>query len=178
MGRKSKLTDKQWNDIGKRLLNGERVRALALEYKVAASTISDRFSEQNNHIKTLANSIISTELQVKQLPISEQIAVHGLADRLRSISMGLTDAAMNGAAVASKLSGIASVRASKLNPDDPIDEEEVKQIAGLMRVANIGAEIPLNLLRANKELNDAASGDKEVDQPISKIIYEVVHARA
>ena len=54
MGRPSKLTDKQWAEIEKRLLAGESQGKLAKEFKVARSAISDRFSDRLKSVKTVA----------------------------------------------------------------------------------------------------------------------------
>lgn len=48
MGRSSKLNKKQWEEIRKRLLSGEKASALAKEYGVSNSNISSRFSEKNS----------------------------------------------------------------------------------------------------------------------------------
>ena len=157
MGRKSKLTDKQWEQLGKRLLEGEGARALGREFGVSDATIRERFSTQHKKIKEVANQIVAAEVALSQLPISSQISTHTLADQLRMISGHLSSAALNNAAQSSKISKIALARISRFNESTVLDEEtimELKGIAGLNRMSNEASEIGINLMRANKEMLD------------------------
>lgn len=158
MGRQSKLTDAQWEKIGKRLLAGESVSALAREFNVSKSTISGRFSERNQNVKDAANQIVAAEHALSKLNISEQIAARSLADDLKAISEHLAGAARFGAATAHRLSGIAHNKAAEIDDAAPLNEESLgalKGIAVLTKMANESSEIGVNLLRANKEHIDA-----------------------
>ena len=62
MGRRSKLTDKQWIEIERRHLDGESIRSLAKEFKVAESSIRERISAQSKRIIDVANQIVETKL--------------------------------------------------------------------------------------------------------------------
>ena len=75
MGRKSALSDSQWTEIHKRLLAGEGVRALAKEYGVSPSRISERKTERVDVIKSVANQMVSAECSVKALSVPDQIMV-------------------------------------------------------------------------------------------------------
>lgn len=157
MGRPSKLTEAQWESIGKRLLAGEGGRELAREFGVAESAIRKRFSAQVKKIKDVANQIVATEIALKALPVSAQISAHDLAAQLRSISTHLASAANYGAATAHRLSGIAHAKVSEIDDAKPLDDESIetlKGIAVLTRMANSSSEIGINLLRANKETVD------------------------
>jgi len=46
MGRKSSLTEKQWSEIGRRLVAGEKGRALAREFEVSEAIIRKRFASR------------------------------------------------------------------------------------------------------------------------------------
>jgi ABC-type transporter Mla subunit MlaD len=154
MGRKSKLTEKQWADIGKRLLDGESARGLATEYGVAESAIRKRFGAQTKKIKDVANQLVAAETAFSALPISAQISARTLADRLKSISEHLAGAAEFGAATAHRLSGIANAQVAKIDDGDPLNAESVeslKGIAALTKLANESSTIAVNLLAANKE---------------------------
>lgn len=155
MGRKSKLTEKQWEEIGKRLLNEESGRALAKEFQVSEAAIRKRFGAQVKEIKDVANQIVETDKKFKALPISAQISARTLADRLIAISDHLAGAAEYGAATAHRLAAVANAQAEKIDDATPIHDEDslkaLKGIAALTQLANESSKIGLNLLHANRE---------------------------
>jgi AcrR family transcriptional regulator len=155
MGRPSKLTDQQWETIGKRLLAGESAADLSREYGVSKASISTRFSKRHETIKSVANQIVETERSLSFLNVSEQMAARSLADDLKAISEHLAGAARYGAATAHRLSGIAHSNVSKIEDAMPLNDEasvsSLKGIAVLTKMANESSEIALNLLNANKE---------------------------
>lgn len=154
MGRPSKLTDAQWEVVGKRLLKGESAADLSREFGVSKAAISTRFSKRNETIKTVANQIVETERALSFLNVSEQMAARSLADDLKAISEHLAGAARFGAATAHRLSGIANSRLNEID-DTSLNAEEsinaLKGIAVLTKMANDSSEIAVNLLSANKE---------------------------
>jgi hypothetical protein len=162
MGRKSSLTEKQWAAIGKRLIDGESTSALAREYGVGKSTISERFSERTNRVKATAGLIVKAETALSSLSISEQISARSLADDLRSISGHLAGAANYGAATAHRLSGIAHGKVAEIDDAAPLDDDSMnalKGIAVLTKMANDSSVIGMNLLNANKDfIKDQNSG--------------------
>ena len=154
MGRKSKLTEAQWDEIKKRLLEGESGRALADEFGVSETAIRKRVSSQVSEIKSVANQLASAQSALSKLPISSQVSAQTLAHRLMSISNHLASAADYGAATAHRLAGIAHMRATQIDDSVPLTEDGVqtlKGIAVLSRMANEASEIGVNLLRANKD---------------------------
>jgi hypothetical protein len=164
MGRKSKLTEKQWEEIGRRLLAGEKGRALAKEFGIAESTIRERFSAQHAEIKSVAHQVVAAESALKALPISAQIAVFNLADHLRSISGHLASAGNYGAATAHRLTAIAHANVQKIDDAKPLDADSIEALRGvaaLTKLANEASTIGLNLLSANKE----AVRDAQDDEP-------------
>lgn len=174
MGRPSKLTDAQWETIGKRLLAGDSAADLSREFKVSKAAISTRFSKRNETIKTVANQIVETERALSFLNVSEQLAARSLADDLKAISEHLAGAARFGAATAHRLAGIAHSNVAKIDDAMPLNDEgsvsSLKGIAVLTKMANESSEIALNLLNANKEavkeLNkpkDPATAPKRVE---------------
>ncbi len=155
MGRNSKLTEKQWDDIRKRLLDGESARSISAEYGVSDTAIRKRLSSNVEQIKTVANQLVAAETNFQALPISSQIQARTLADRLKSISENLADAAHYGALTAHRLSGIAHGQVEKVDDAEPEKSTEALQrVAVLTKMANASAEIGINLLRANKETVD------------------------
>ena len=169
MGRKSALTEKQWAAIEKRILEGEAVRALAREFDISEAAIRKRLGARTNDIKVVANQLVVAETAFSKLPISAQIGARTLADRLKAISMNLASAAEYGAATAHRLTGIAHAKVQEIDDADPFGKESAAALVGvtaLTNLANLAAEIPMGLLKANKELIAAsekpgASGDGE-----------------
>lgn len=180
MARNSKLTDKQWAEIERRLTLGESTSALAREFKVGKSTISERFSERTKRVKATAGLIVQAESAFQILSVSEQISARSLADDLKAISMHLAGAGKHGAMTAHRLLGIANFKAQEIDDATPLCEESIESLKGiavLTKVANSSAEIALNLLRANKETVDSINRDGDAPEP-KQIVFTVVDASA
>lgn len=176
MGRPSKLTDAQWEQIGKRLLKGEKAADLSREYGVSKATISQRFANRIETVKAVANQIVATEQAFGNLNVSEQFAARSLADDLKAISMHMAGAAKFGAATAHRLSGIAHGKVQEIDDAMPLDDEAsmkaLKGIAALTDLANRAAEIPIGLLKANKAtIDELGKGDGDKPPP-SRIMYQ------
>lgn len=154
MGRPSKLTEVQWEQLGKRLLAGEKTSDLAREYGVSKTRISERFSARFGTVKSVANQIVATKQALAGLPVSEQVIAFSLADELIAVSSHLASAAKYGAASAHRLNGIAHAKVQEIDDAAPLDDESLKSLKGvavLTRMANDAASIGINLLSANKD---------------------------
>jgi len=154
MGRKSKLSEKQWGEVKKRLLSGDKAADLAREFGVSKTVISQRFSERIQTVKELANKIVEVDFAFKKLPAADQIETLSLVDELKAISSHLASAAKFGSATAHRLSGIAHAKVQEIDDAAPLDAaslETLKGIAVLTRMANDASTIGVNLLNANKE---------------------------
>lgn len=185
MGRRSKLTDSQWADVEKRMLEGEPVRALAREFGVSEAAIRARKTSHVEQIKTVANQIVATERALQALPIPAQITAHNLAAKLRAISDNLASAAHYGAATAHRLNALANSEVAKIDDVDPLQSQEaLKGVMALTRLANDSASIALNLVAANKDtvkrLNDEPPPPPAFD--VTKLsdgtLQELLDARA
>lgn len=177
MGRKSKLTEKQWQNIKDRLVKGESAAALAREYGVAPSTIRERFSDAVTKIKTVANQIVEVENNLKSLPISAQISALNLADDLRAISMHLAGAAKLGAATAHRLFGIAHEKVQFVDDATPLESESIESLKGiaiLTRMGNDSAKLGIDLLSANKDTIKRLSEEDspQVFEPVEVVIVD------
>jgi len=159
VGRPSKLTDKQWGEIGRRLASGEPTNALAREYKVSKATVSERFSNKVEQIKTLAEQIVSTDRALAALPVSEQCSVISLVDQMKGIQNDYAVSAANGAKTSAHLTGIAQRKAAKLTDD--VETEDLRTIAALAETANKSLVPASNLIAANKPKEQAAAGGLE-----------------
>ena len=159
MGRPSKLTPTQWDEIGRRRA-GERDSALAKEFGVAQSQISRRFShESQTQIRKVAQELAA-------LPVKDHSAAVTLADELRAISSHLAAGARYGSATAHRLQALAHSEVQKLADDDPLGAtddgnglEVLKGVNALTRSANDAASMGLNLLNANKDRDIGGSGE-------------------
>lgn len=155
MGRKSALTPKQWEQIGKRLVAGESTSSLAREFGVGKSTISERFSERTNLVRAAALLVAKAGDALDPLTVPERFSAHSLADDLRAISTHLAGAGKFGAATAHRLSGIAHAKVQEIDDAAPLDDasmEALKGVAVLTKLANDSSQIGLNLLAANKDM--------------------------
>jgi hypothetical protein len=179
VGRPSKLTDAQWEQIGKRLLAGESAGSLAREFGVDKAAISRRFSQRNATIKTVAKQIVETDRALSFLNASEQIAARSLADDLKAISEHMAGAARFGAATAHRLSGIAHSKVAEIDDAEitaPASIEALKSVAVLTKMANESSEIAVNLLRANKETIDELNKPKKPESDVTRIELVPMHA--
>lgn len=157
MGRKSKLTEAQWETIRKRLIDGESASSLATEYGVNRAAVSRKLGENFATVKIVAKQLYTAETALKALPLAQQISAITLAQQLVAISGHLAGAASFGAATAHRLSGIAHGKVQDIDDAKPLDEksmESLKSVAVLTRMANDASEIGINLLKANKETVD------------------------
>lgn len=150
MARPSKLSDHQWAEIERRSLNGETPQILAKAFGVGVQTIRDRVSVRNRVVKDIAHQLVNVEQQIEQLPVSVQVSVRTLADKLKGISDHAASAAELGMMTAHRLAQIANQHANTLDDVSP-DVEVQSTIMRLNTVAKEAAHIGLNLLAANKE---------------------------
>lgn len=153
MGRKSKLTPEQWEEVGARLLGGETAAKLAEEYGVSKTTISLRFSKLNQTVRETAELVVQAETAVMRLPPKQQAAVRSLSDQLLAISAHVASAAEYGAATAHRLAGIAHAKVQEVDDSKPLDDESreaLKDVAVLTKMSNEAGSMALNLLHANK----------------------------
>jgi hypothetical protein len=177
MARPSKLTDKQWSEIERRLLAGEKPASLAKEYKIDRAAITRKFSQQTKTVKAVANQMLAAEDALRALPVAQQLNAINLADQLRAISGHLAGAANFGAATAHRLAGIANGRVAQIDDAVPLDDAgivELKGIAVLTRMANEASEIGVNLLRANKETIDAMNKTEDAKDSLKGFTIEYV----
>ena len=166
MARQSRLSAEQWDDILKRSLEGIPTRRLAAEYDIAESAIRKRLGAQRAQIKTVANQLVSAERAFNALPIGAQIRARTLADHLKSISNHLASAAEYGASTSHRLAALANAQLEKIDDADPMNSTDVLQgVAALTKIANDASEIPMNLLKANKDAIEEMSKGAELTTP-------------
>ena len=186
MGRPSKLTEKQWQEIDARLLKGEPGRSLAREYDVSEAAIRKRFGA-HKQIKAVANQLVAAEMALEALPLGARVSARTLADDLKEISSHLAGAAMYGAATAHRLSGIAHAQVALIDDADPLGVDSIETLTGisaLTKLANDSSVIPINLLNANKDsvkiINNVTEQGSTLDTSklSSSAMKELLAARA
>src|SRR5260221_420331 len=106
MGRKSLLTEKQWEEIHQRMLSGDKNRVIARDFGISEAAIRKRLGAQSEQIKTVAKQLVTAEANFKALPIGAQIKVRTLANRLAAVGDHILSAAEYGAATSHRLAGI------------------------------------------------------------------------
>lgn len=162
MSRRPTLTEEQWAQVGKRLLEGESIAELAREFKVGESTIRSHFArkgQKTTTIKDVASKLFDAEQAtsaaqqaLKTLPQDAQYVALSLASKMRSISESLASAAEIHAKTSMRLASLANSESAKIDDASPLKSaESIKSVVLLTKASNESAHIPLNLLSANKE---------------------------
>jgi hypothetical protein len=162
MGRKSALTEKQWEEIERRLSKGEKGRALAREFEISEAAIRKRLGAQTKQIKDVATKLATAEIAFRALPVSAQISARTLADELKDISMHLAGAARYGSATAHRLSALANAEVQKIDDANPLKSSEaIKGVAAMTSLANQSAKIAIDLMAASNK--GGAQGEDDAD---------------
>lgn len=168
MGRKSKLTEKQWAKVRERVLGGEKVASLAREYGVAPSTMREKISVETETVKSLAKQIVETEQRKNNLPLSVVVQAISLADKMMAIQNDLSDAAVAGARTAKRINEAAQNHAENKTDAEIMGEEGVKAMMAASMVANTAGKIGMDLLtlasRVSNGLSDAEIATMSVEQ--------------
>lgn len=169
MGRKSKLNEKQWADVQRRMLDGEPIRALAREFGVSEGSLRAQKSKRVETIKEVANQVVATECAIKSLDFDAQCAVNDYASKLRSMASNLLSAAHSGSVTSARLAAIAEKESQKINPDEPMESaEQLQAIAALNRLGNDAAQIGLQVLKANQAAVEVKEEKKALDIRITR----------
>lgn len=166
MGRKSSLTPEQWIEVERRhLVDGDSFNKLATDFGVNESSIRRRLKlakatpDGKNALQALAEEKVRTDAaskriseQIAQLPYANQTIVEDLARKLANISQHIGSTAEFSAASAHRLSMLANQQLDQIDEINPLKSMVQLQAAALLqKMANASGEMPLNLLRANKQ---------------------------
>jgi hypothetical protein len=169
MARPSKLTPEQWAEIERRLAAGESAAALAREFDISPSQITRRVSHVSQSIRNVAEQVAQAQTALAELPVAQQYAAIGLAEKLRNISHSLAAGAELGAKNFHRLSALANTELQKVDDADPgTSDVNLKNAAVLTKMANDAAATPINLLAANKEKLKPAEEDP--DKPAGVLV--------
>lgn len=190
MGRKSSLTAEQWIEIERRhLVDGESINALAAEFGVNESSIRRRIKPskpesptRKNPLHALAEEKVRVDAeskriseQIAELPYANQLIVSDLARKLANISQHIGSAAEISAASAHRLSILANQQLDLVDDVNPLSTAlQLKTFEALQKMANGASEIPMNLLRANKDMVEDMNKAGNGDPSNGKLIIEYV----
>lgn len=164
MGRRSNLTDKQWDEVLSRIIRGEKAADLAKEYKVSKSAVCMHISKRAESIKTVAKQVVAADVAFSQLPMFEKIETLSLINELKAISLHMGGAAKFQSMTAHRISKMANDQVDKIDEINPLNSEDILQgISALTRIANDASQIPFGLLNANKEM--VKDFNKQSDAP-------------
>ena len=148
MGRPSKLSDQQREEAIRRAAQGETVSGIARDMGVHHSQISRVVSHKVEKITSLATTLANTEVEISHMGRAEQVAVRSLADQMKLASNSLAAAAVNGAQINERLTGLAVKRLDTITEDS--SPEDLKPIAALVATGNEASRTALALVGANK----------------------------
>lgn len=159
MGRPSKLTPVQWEEIRTKLMRGERASHLAKQYGVGVARISERFSKSTEKLKAIANQVVDANAAVSKLTVPEKVAVSKHVELLEQMQRHLLHAGNYGAATAHKLNMHADQKMEAYDPTLPVTHPTNAQIANdvmvLGRLANESSVIARSMLNPkNRETKD------------------------
>jgi len=177
MGRPSKLTDAQWNDVERRLLNGETARSLGRQFGLSEAAIRKKFgahqniSAQSAQVRTVAEKLAEANMALIALPPSQRPVAIDLSEKLRNISTSLASAAEHGAATSHRLHALANETAAKIDDADVFNGDALRAVAALTDVANKAAIGGLTLLSANRgEVERARQAEESKTKPADSIV--------
>jgi hypothetical protein len=184
MGRQSKLTPAQWQDIERRLSEGEGASALAREFGISPASVSVKFSKISKKVADTARKLADAQTALAELPLTQQYTALSLADKLRSISTSLASAAELGAKTAHRLHSLANTEVNKVDDTAPLNAESIEALKGvgvLTKLANDSSQIAVNLLSANKAhgpmIEDPPPATLDVTKLSSAARRELLEAR-
>lgn len=165
MGRPSKLTESQWEDLLRRLASGEAATTLARKYKISKTSISKRVSQQAEVSKLIAHDLVEIETRIESLPVSQQRVIRSIADRLKDMSADYAEAAQDGVETARHLQGLAKQQARALGAE--VTADDLRPIAALAETANKSAAMASNLIAANKSRQEAESSLEDLLEQVN-----------
>jgi hypothetical protein len=166
MARPSKLSPEQWQEIERRLASGERAADLAREFGISNTQISLRVSKVSKKVTETAHKLAEAQTALAELPVAQQYAAVGLAEKLRAISVSLANAAELGAKTAHRLHALANGEVAKVDDADPLKSmEALKGVSVLTKLANDSSQIAVNLLAANRDTVKQVNAPAETEAP-------------
>jgi hypothetical protein len=174
MGRKSKLTPKEWEKLEKRLLAGESAASLAKEYGIDRAAITRKFAQQLRNVKDVANQIVTTEAALSKLPLSQQVQAISHADDIKRRNANMSESA-NDVSIAAKMWARAAKDATsqimfKSMGDDGVTvcperlaacADEATAVMKSIIVVNEASKLPLKLIEIESKSKEPIEQPKD-----------------
>lgn len=158
MGRPSKLTTAQWEEVGRRLLAGETASALGREFDISEAAIRKKFgshesvSAKSTKVRAVAEKLADANLALQALPPAQRSVAVDLAEELRTMSVSVARAANLGAKTGHRLHALANSEVAKVDDADPLASlETLRNVGVLTKLGNDSLAPALNILAANKD---------------------------
>lgn len=151
MSRPPALTPDQQQEVQRRLAAGEKASALAVEFRVGRATIQ-RLSGVSGSVRKVAETLAAAQTALAALPVAHQHMAVTLAEQLRQVSESMAGAAVLAAGTARHLHTLAHQQAAQVNGENlEQSHARLQAVAGLTKMANDAAAIPLGLMSSNKD---------------------------
>lgn len=168
----AKLTQRQWDNIEKAMLNGKTAYELAKKYGISRQAIEQKFTCSVKRVKEVANQIVEAEVNFQNLAKNEQVSCANLAEEMLAISANLATGAKFSSLTFNRLSQIAYNKAKMIHDTNP-DPEQVLEVGRLQRAANESARVPIDLIKANQAQAKAEDSDPYADMTDDDIRREL-----
>jgi hypothetical protein len=170
MGRKSRFSEKEWEAIDRRLLEGEAARAIATELGCSEAIIRARKKARVEKIKDAANQVVAADRALKGLDLPAQRAALTFAQRLQAMGDGLAEAGMLGAQNAADLKFVGRGELAKAlafleKGDVKSAGEALERVKQLGALANDEADIAVRLTTSQREAVREAQKVPPADAP-------------
>lgn len=152
MAGKSKLTEYQWAEVEKCLLDGETQEVVSKRFGISRRALAGKMGSRVKAIQDVATQMVDARKTLEVMPIASQINAQTLINRLMNISDHMTSAAEYSARNAHKLSRLATDHLESVDSDTLLnDPNTLRVVTGLTTMANEASKIPLGLINASKE---------------------------
>ena len=151
MGRPSKLTESQLEEIKRRITTGEGVRALAAEFGVSPALVSKLCSPKAKRIKAVANQVFEADKALARLPVSERPLALRIVDDMKHTAANLARGARAASETFADLAEMAREQKGKVRQaDGSIDFKVALGAEALSMAANRAARPALRLMAAGR----------------------------
>lgn len=171
MGRPSKLTEKQWDEVIRRNLAGESISKLAAEFEVSRSAMTEKIGNRVAAVKDVANQMVSSERAFKSIPVSDRVHVISVRDRLSVLEDVYLQTADIAARNSMHMHSLASEQKQYIDDASPFadgkSKDAVRAFNALTRAGNDAMVIPSTLLKASQE---ARAAEAAAHAPERKVI--------
>jgi len=164
MGRKAKLTPEQIKHYRDKHVEGESIRSLAKKANVSEALLRSYISDSAQKIKSVANQIVATEIALKSLTISAQIAAQDRAARIQRMRANLESGMEMLSGNFMRLAFMSQTELSKVDESalrEDASSERLKTVSRLTAMANASVEVPMRMAATLAQAEGA--GDEKVE---------------